>query len=154
MRHHKLVREQRLPQPPEEAFGFFADALNLEAITPPWLQFEVTTPGPIEMRPGTLIDYRLRIHGVPVRWHARIDVWEPGRRFVDRQLRGPYRVWHHTHQFEADGRGGTTMRDVVRYALPLGILGALAHVLFVRRDVERIFDHRRQAIERLAASRA
>jgi ligand-binding SRPBCC domain-containing protein len=150
VRHHRLVREQHLPQSPEEAFEFFGDALNLEAITPPWLKFRVTTPAPIEMRAGTLIDYRLRLHGMPVRWHTRIEVWQPGRRFVDRQLKGPYRAWHHTHEFEADGAGGTIMRDVVRYALPLGALGALAHLLFVRRDVERIFDHRRDAIARLA----
>jgi len=149
MRHHKLVREQHLPQPPGEAFEFFGDALNLEAITPPWLHFEVTTPNPIEMRTGALIDYRLRLHGAPVRWHTRIEVWEPGRRFVDRQLKGPYRLWHHTHEFEADGHGGTLMRDIVRYRLPLGILGAIAHVAFVKRDIGRIFDHRRQSIERL-----
>lgn len=153
MRHHRLIREQHLPQSPEAAFEFFGDALNLEAITPPWLHFEVTTPAPIEMRAGTLIDYRLRLRGVPVRWHTRIEAWERGRRFVDRQLKGPYRLWHHTHDFEADGVGGTIMRDTVLYALPLGLVGALAHVLFVRRDIERIFDYRRQAIERAASRR-
>jgi len=150
VRHHKLVREQNLPLPPEETFEFFGDALNLEAITPPWLGFQVTTPRPIDMHAGTLIEYRLRLHGVPVSWRTRIEVWEPGRRFVDRQLRGPYRLWHHTHEFEPDGRGGTVMRDVVRYALPLGLLGALAHLLFVRRDVARIFDFRRDEIDRLS----
>lgn len=153
VRHHRLIREQHLPQSPVAAFEFFGDALNLEAITPPWLHFEVTTPAPIEMRAGTLIDYRLRLRGVPVRWHTRIEAWEHGRRFVDRQLKGPYRLWHHTHEFEADGAGGTIMRDTVLYALPFGLVGALAHMLFVRRDIERIFDYRRQAIEQAVSRR-
>ena len=146
MKVHVLERRQRLPQPPERAFAFFADALNLEAITPPWLGFRVVTPGPIEMRPGTLIEYRLRLRGLPLRWLTRIDEWEPGRGFADVQVRGPYRLWHHTHRFEPDGNGGTRMSDVVRYALPLGPLGGAAHALFVRRDLERIFDFRHERV--------
>ena len=95
------------------------------------------------MGAGALIEYRLRLHGVPVRWLTRIEEWEPGRRFVDAQLRGPYRLWHHTHAFEPDGDGGTLMRDTVRYALPLGPLGELAHRLFVRARPRAIFDFRR-----------
>jgi ligand-binding SRPBCC domain-containing protein len=140
-----LARCQRVAAPPERAFEFFSDALNLERITPPWLRFRVIDPGAIEMGPGTLIEYRLRLHLVPLRWLTRIEVWEPGRRFVDRQLRGPYRVWEHTHDFEP-ANGGTLMRDTVRYELPLGPLGALAHRAFVRRDLERIFDFRRDAV--------
>ena len=114
-----LERAQVLPGDPEEVFGFFADAFNLEAITPPWLRFRVVTPRPIEMAEGALIEYRLALHRVPVRWLTRIEAWEPGRRFVDVQIKGPYRLWHHTHTFEpADG--GTLVRDRVRYALPLG----------------------------------
>ena len=134
---------------PADAFAFFADARGLEAITPPWLALRVVTPGPIEMRPGALIDYRLRLHRIPVRWRTRIEAWEPCERFVDVQLEGPYRLWHHTHEFEADGAGATVIRDTVQYGLPLGPLGALAHNLFVRRDLERIFDFRRDALERL-----
>lgn len=148
MRHHRLERRQRVPRPPVEAFELFADAHRLEDLTPPWLGFSVLTPRPIELRPGALIDYRLRLHGVPVRWRTRIEDWAPGRRFVDVQVSGPYRLWHHTHEFEPDGDGGTVIRDVVRYALPLGVVGALAHGLFVRRDLERIFDYRRAAVER------
>ena len=140
-----LEREQILPLPPAEAFAFFADALQLEAITPPWLHFRVLTPAPIAMRAGTEIEYRLRLHGLPVRWLTRIEVWEPGRRFVDLQLRGPYSVWHHTHSFTPHP-DGTSMRDLVRYALPLGALGRVAGGAFVRRDLERIFDFRREAI--------
>lgn len=147
MREHVLEREQRLPGPPERVFEFFADARKLEAITPPWLRFRVVTAGEIEMREGALIDYRLRLHGFPVRWRTRIEEWEPGRRFADVQLSGPYRLWHHTHTFERDG-DATVARDRVRYALPLGPLGSLAHAAFVRRDLERIFDFRVEAVRR------
>jgi ligand-binding SRPBCC domain-containing protein len=143
---HLLEREQRLAGAPEEVFRFFADAHNLEAITPPWLGFGVSTPGPIEMRPGALIEYRLTLHAVPIRWRTTIAVWDPPARFVDVQIHGPYRLWHHTHDFETDGDGGTVMRDTVRYALPFGPLGALAHRLVVRRDLDAIFDFRREAI--------
>jgi ligand-binding SRPBCC domain-containing protein len=144
---HILTREQRLPAPPRAVFPFFGDAHNLEAITPPWLGFRVTTPQPVEMAAGTLIEYRLRLHGVPIRWRTRIAVWEPPTRFVDVQLRGPYKLWHHTHEFEptADGRG-TLMRDTVRYALPFGPLGEIAHRLFVARDLGAIFDFRTQQV--------
>ena len=146
MKVHVLERSQRLAQPAERAFAFYADALNLEAITPPWLAFRVTTAEPIEMRSGALIEYRLRLHGVPVRWRTRIAAWEPPRRFVDVQLRGPYVLWQHTHTFEPDGPHAVIIRDRVRYALPLGALGRLAHALFVRRDLERIFDYRERAV--------
>jgi ligand-binding SRPBCC domain-containing protein len=144
-RVYKLERRQLLPVSPEAAFAYFADAFNLEAITPPWLRFRVVTPRPIAMRAGTLIDYRLRLHGLPIRWRTRIESWQQGRRFEDRQLRGPYRVWHHTHTFTANGEG-TAMHDIVRYALPLGPLGRLARLGLVRRDLDRIFDYRRDAI--------
>lgn len=147
---HVLRREQRLPRPPRESFEFFGDAFNLERITPPWLGFRVITPRPIHMAAGTVIEYRLGLHAVPVRWRTRIAIWEPGRRFVDVQLRGPYRLWHHTHEFEpAAGGTATLMRDTVRYALPLGPLGSLARRAFVARDLERIFDYRTEAVGRL-----
>ena len=142
---YELEREQLLPVATGEAFAFFADALNLEAITPPWLHFRVVTPQPSVMGPGTLIDYRLRLHSIPLRWLTRIELWEPGRRFADVQLRGPYRLWHHTHSFSPH-RGGTVMRDIVRYAVPLGPLGRLVRAAVVRRDLDRIFDFRREAV--------
>lgn len=145
-RVHLLERSQRLELPGEQAFAFYADALNLEAITPPWLGFRVVTPGRIEMAAGTRIDYRLKLHGVPLRWRTRIEAWEPPLRFVDVQLSGPYSLWEHTHSFEPHGEMGVEIRDRVRYALPLGPLGALAHSLIVRRDLERIFDYRRDAV--------
>ncbi|MGZ5411029.1 MAG: SRPBCC family protein [Solirubrobacterales bacterium] len=149
-----LERSQRLELPVEEAFAFHADACNLEAITPPWLGFRVTTPGEVEMRAGTLIDYRLKLHGIPVRWRTRIEAWDPPHRFVDAQIRGPYSLWEHTHTFKPDGPGAVVIADSVRYALPLGPLGALAHAAFVGRDLERIFDYRREAVRKQLAPRA
>jgi ligand-binding SRPBCC domain-containing protein len=143
---HRLERRQHLRQPPERVFAFFAEAHNLERITPPWLRFELLAGGPSEMSVGALIDYRLHLHRLPVRWTSRIEEWEPGRGFVDRQLRGPYRLWHHRHTFTAQD-GGTVVGDVVDYALPLGRLGELAHPLFVRRDLDRIFAYRQRAVE-------
>jgi ligand-binding SRPBCC domain-containing protein len=144
MRVYTLERSQVLPAEPGQVFPFFADARNLEAITPPFLRFEVVTPNPIVLRVGTLIQYRLRLHGLPLNWLTSIQLWDPPHRFVDVQVRGPYALWHHTHLLEEHPEG-TLMRDVVRYALPFGPIGALAHTLFVRRDVERIFDYRAAA---------
>ncbi len=141
---HVLERTQVLPGDPGEVFEFFGDAFNLEAITPSWLRFRIVTPRPIDMREGALIEYRLALHRIPIRWLTRIEAWEPGVRFVDAQIRGPYKLWHHTHTFEPDA-DGTLVRDRVRYALPGG-LGELAHRLFVRRDLERIFDHRQAVV--------
>jgi hypothetical protein len=143
---HVLARSQRLDLSVERAFAFYADARNLEAITPPWLAFEVVTPGAIEMRPGTLIEYRLRVHGLGVAWRTRIEAWEPPWRFVDVQVRGPYALWEHTHSFEPVGDEAVVIRDRVRYALPLGPLGRIAHAGFVKRDLERIFDYRQRAV--------
>ena len=151
MNVHVLQREQVLPGSPDDVFPFFADARNLEAITPPLLRFEVVTPDPIEMGVGTLIQYRLRLRGVPVQWLTSIQAWDPPHRFVDVQVRGPYALWHHTHTFEPH-EDGTLMRDIVRYAIGFGPLGDVAHRLFVRRDVESIFDFRRQELARRTAS--
>lgn len=145
---HIMKREQRIALPIAEVFAFYGDARNLERITPPWLDFEVTTPGPIEMGVGTLIEYRLRLHRVPVRWRTRIEAWEPPRRFVDVQVKGPYSLWEHTHEFEEDGPGATVIRDRVRYAIPFGPLGELAERVLVRRDLRQIFDYRRDAVAR------
>ena len=142
MREREFQCELWLPLPPAELFPFFADAGNLDAITPPWLNFHIVTPRPIEMRPGALIDYQLRVRGLPLRWRTLIKEWQPPFRFVDEQLRGPYRQWLHTHTFEARD-GGTLARDVVHYAVPFDFI---AHPLFVRRDIENIFSFRQQAL--------
>jgi len=142
MRTFIFTSELWLPGSPERVFPFFAEAANLERITPAWLSFRIVTPGPIRMAAGTLIDYRLRLHGVPLRWRSRIAVWEPPRRFIDEQVRGPYRLWVHEHLFEAAG-DGTLCRDRVTYAVPGGWL---ADWLFVRGELERIFAFRRRAL--------
>jgi ligand-binding SRPBCC domain-containing protein len=143
MRIFTFESEQQLARPVGEIIHFFADARNLQAITPEWLDFQVLTPGTIEMKAGTLIDYRLRVHGLPLRWRTHIKVWEPPHRFVDEQLRGPYRQWIHEHTF-TEHNGGTLARDVVHYAVPGG---SLIHKLFVRRDVERIFAFRQGQLQ-------
>lgn len=127
-----------LPSPLQRVFAFFSEARNLETLTPPWVHFEVLTPAPIAMAPGTLIDYQIRIRGFPVRWRTEIVEWNPPHSFVDVQLRGPYTLWHHTHSF-AERDGGTLCSDKVRYR-PRG--GAIINWLFVRRDVEKIFKYR------------
>ena len=146
---HTLRREQALEVPVEAAFAFFADARNLEAITPPLLRFELVTPPPIEMGVGTFLQYRLRVRGVPVRWDTLIQAWEPPRRFIDVQVRGPYRLWHHTHEVEPLDGDRSLMRDTVRYAIGFGPLGKLAHRLVVRRDLQAIFDYRAERVPAL-----
>jgi ligand-binding SRPBCC domain-containing protein len=133
-----------LPQQRAVIFDFFADARNLQTITPPWLHFVILTPTPIEMRPGALIDYKLRVHGFPLRWQTEITEWNPPHHFVDQQLRGPYTLWHHTHRF-FDQDGGTRCVDEVRYRPPGG---ALINYLFVKRDVQKIFAYRQQQLQK------
>jgi ligand-binding SRPBCC domain-containing protein len=146
-REYQLHREQWIGRPHEEVFAFFADAANLEAITPPWLNFRILAPTPIVMRAGAEIYYRLGWRGIPVRWKTVIVDWQPPHSFVDLQTKGPYALWEHTHSFLPEA-GGTRIVDHVRYRLPLGFLGTLAHRLRVRADVARIFDHRARAIAR------
>jgi hypothetical protein len=148
-RTHRLQRNQLVDRPIDEVFRFFADAANLEALTPPFLGFSILTPLPIEMRVGTLIDYSLALYGMPVRWRTRITVWEPGVCFVDEQESGPYALWRHTHEFEAVGNGSTRVRDCVDYRVGMGPLGSLARVLFVGRTLDAIFDFRREATKNL-----
>lgn len=148
MTERVLERKQFFAEPVEKVFEPFADAANLEAITPPWLHFRIISELPIEMREGAIIEYRLRLHAMPVRWRTVIESWEPPHRFTDVQERGPFALWHHTHTFEAV-EGGTLARDRVRYRVGFGPFGEIAHTLFVRSDLERIFDHRQQAVSDL-----
>lgn len=139
----RLEFETFIDRPREAIFPFFADAHNLERITPPILAFRVLTPAPIDMREDALIDYRLSLRGLPMKWRTRIAVWEPPVRFVDTQLKGPYRLWHHEHTFEPAGEGRTRCRDIVHYA-HLG--GPIIDALLVRRDVKKIFAFRQEAL--------
>ena len=138
-----LETELWLPRPLGEVFAFFSDAANLEALTPPWLHFRILTPKPIAMHAGTLIDYSIRVHGIPISWQSEITVWDPPNRFVDVQRRGPYRRWDHTHSFAAVS-GGTLVSDSVEFDVPF----SFAAGWFVKRDVGKIFDFRHQSLLR------
>lgn len=144
MQTFTLERATFLPHPVEEVFGFFAQPENLESLTPPTLRFNILTPLPIAMREGTLIDYRLRVHGIPLKWRSEITVWEPPHRFVDEQRRGPYRRWVHEHRFlKVDG--GTRVEDRVDYA----VLGGRLIQLVVAPDLRRIFNYRQDRLPAL-----
>ena len=143
-----LAREQLVPRPREELFPFFADARNLARITPAALGFRILNDGPIDMRAGATIDYRIKVAALPIRWRTVIELWEPPVRFIDVQAKGPYALWRHTHSFEAVP-AGTLMRDRVEYALPFGPLGRLVHRLVVARQLETIFAFREQIIRSL-----
>jgi ligand-binding SRPBCC domain-containing protein len=145
---HDLRTRARLPRPRPEVFAFFADAGNLQDITPLWLHFRILTPPPIEMKAGAVLDYRLRLHGIPLSWKTEITAWDPPHRFVDEQIRGPYRLWIHEHTFEEDG-DGTVVSDHVRYAVPFG---TLANWLLVRRDLRAIFQYREERLKECSES--
>jgi len=145
MKTHQLQTQLWLPQPRDLIFKFFADPRNLERLTPDWLHFEILTHPSSEIRQGTLLDYRLRLRGIPLRWQSEITVWEPPRRFVDRQTRGPYSLWVHEHIFKEQD-GGTLIGDRVEYAVPGG---RLAQKLLVAPDLERIFKYRHQVLQEL-----
>jgi ligand-binding SRPBCC domain-containing protein len=142
-----IHREAVVPASLEETFAFFSDAANLERLTPPWINFRIRTPLPIEMREGAIIDYHIALYGMPIPWRTRIDAWEPGVRFIDRQIAGPYRWWQHEHRFERDG-SGTRVIDHVEY-VPRA---AWVSSRLVKRDVERIFTYRQNALPALLAA--
>jgi len=145
---HTLEVETWVPRTREEVFRFFADPRNLEVLTPPWLRFRVLTPD-VDMRRGVRIDYRLRLRYVPLRWQSEITLWDPPRRFIDEQRRGPYRTWRHEHSF-LEERGGTLVRDRIEYEAPGG---ELVERLLVRPDIERIFEFRRRKLGELFGTR-
>ena len=145
MAEHILKRELTVERPIADVFAFFADAGNLERITPPELNFHIATPQPIAIGKGTLIVYNLKMRGFPVSWRTEISAWDPPFEFVDQQLQGPYRPWIHRHTFTELGPSRTLIADEVRYRLPLEPLGDIAHFL-VRRELDYIFDYRQTAV--------
>ncbi len=142
---YRLEREQLIPRSRTETFASFANAANLELVTPKSLNFKIRSELPIDMHSGTLIDYEIALFGVPFRWCTLIEEFEPELRFVDVQLKGPYRYWRHLHEFR-ELRGGTIVHDCVDYELPIGLLGEVVHRLFVQRQLKHVFDFRRQAM--------
>lgn len=146
---YQVHSECFVPRPVDEVFAFFSDAANLERLTPPWLKFNIVTPQPIVMSVGRLIDYRLRIRGIPVRWQSEITVWDPPHGFADESRRGPYQYWRHRHHFEP-GDGGTRVFDDVHYGVPGG---ALVHWLLVGRDVRKIFEYRQSQLAQIFPAR-
>ncbi len=145
MKVYTLKAEQLVTRPLEEVFAFFERPENLTKITPPSLGFVILTPLPIEMKAGALIDYTIKVTGYRLRWWTLISTYDPPHSFVDEQIKGPYKLWHHTHRFRAV-EGGTMISDEVKYALPLGLLGRTAHALFVRRQLKGIFAYREKVI--------
>lgn len=139
---------QWVPKPIAEVFEFFCNEKNLETLTPPWLHFKVLAKSTEKIQVGTLIDYRLRIHGIPVQWQSEILEWEAERKFVDHQTKGPYAKWHHTHLFRAQG-AKTEMVDEVVYQVPFGLLGCVFAGAFVRKDIQKIFAYRRNRVEEI-----
>ncbi len=146
MREEVFIAVQELSAPRGEVFAFFADPANLEALTPPWLRFEVLTPRPLPRGDGARFDYRIRVRGLPIRWHTLIETFVAGEQFVDRQIAGPFALWHHTHHFEDLPSGGTRMTDTVRYRVGYGLLGWVATLLWVRREIARIFEYRKHVL--------
>jgi ligand-binding SRPBCC domain-containing protein len=145
MKTFRLNTQLWLPQPREKVFGFFCNPQNLDRLTPPWLNFEVLTAPTAFITRGTLLDYRLRLRRIPIRWQSEITAWEPPSRFVDRQVKGPYSLWIHEHLFE-ESEGGTLVKDNVQYAVPGG---KLVQRLLVAPDLERIFTYRHRVLEEL-----
>lgn len=153
MAEHTITRELTLPLPIEQVFDFFADARNLERITPPELKFHIVTPQPIDIKHGTLIDYNLRLRGLPVSWRTEISEWNPPHHFVDRQLKGPYAQWIHRHTFTELEPGKTLIEDEVKYRLPLEPLGDLIHFL-IHRELKYIFNFRQKMVAELLGTTA
>ncbi len=145
MAEHILIRSLTLDLPRKEVFDFFADAGNLERITPPELNFHITTPQPFEVKQGTLIDYKLKLRGLPVRWRTEISIWNPPHSFTDKALKSPYKQWIHRHIFTELGENKTLIEDEVKYRLRLEPLGDLAHWI-IRRELNYIFDFRQKAV--------
>lgn len=145
---YTLVFTQQVASPLAEVFNFFSRAENLEALTPPWLNFKILKAEPQPVQQGTLIHYSLRLHGIPLRWTSEIVEWEPPHCFVDLQLRGPYKLWRHEHRFEARD-GGTLISDTNNLSLPLGFLGQIAYKIKVHSDVQEIFAFRKEKVRAL-----
>ena len=151
MKIYELNITQQIDAPLEKVFDFFSKPENLAEITPSKLGFNILTPSPIVMEKGTLIDYTIKLFGIPIRWRTLITAYNPPKKFVDEQLKGPYSFWHHTHTFEAIDQG-VEMKDIVRYSIPFGVLGRILHFLWIKNDLKKIFNHRKKVIDNILVS--
>lgn len=142
---HTLTKETIINRPLKDVFNFFSKAENLNEITPPDMQFQILTPLPINIQKGTLIDYKIKVNGIPFKWKTLISTWEPPYRFVDEQLKGPYNTWIHEHTFE-ERDGKTYMKDVVKFKSPGWILEPLINALFIEKKVKGIFEYREKRL--------
>jgi ligand-binding SRPBCC domain-containing protein len=148
MQPHTIIRKTIIKRPLEEVFQFFSKAENLNLLTPPELSFKILTPLPIKMQAGTLIDYRIKLNGIPFNWRTEISTWKVNECFVDQQLKGPYKIWHHTQSFTAVNEG-TLMIDEVKYLSPGWILEPLIEKFFIKKKVEGIFDYRNSKLKEI-----
>ena len=148
MKIYELNKTQFINQPIDVVFNFFTKPKNLALITPSKLAFKILTPTPITINKGTLIDYTIRLMRFPVHWRTLITKYNPPYEFVDEQIKGPYLFWHHTHTFKAVN-GGSEIKDKVRYSIPMGYLGQFIHKIWIKKDLEKIFEYRKAVIDKL-----
>ena len=149
MKLYTFKKEQKISKSIIDVFDFFSKPENLSVITPNKMDFKILTPSPIEMKEGTLIDYTVKIMSFPIRWRTLITKYDPPNMFIDQQLKGPYSMWHHTHLFEKTNDNETLIKDVILYAVPFSFIGSITHSLYIKRDLENIFDYRSQEIKRI-----
>jgi len=153
-KYYRLHRKQELEISIEEAWDFFSSPKNLKKITPTYLGFEVTSDNPEKMYPGMIITYIVKpLLGIPLKWMTEITQVRENEFFIDEQRVGPYKLWHHQHLFSKSPSGGVIMEDIIHYILPLGILGRIAHGLFVRKQLEGIFTYRKEVTDELWGSK-
>ena len=148
MQYNELIKTQFIPKPIDEVFSFFSKPENLEQITPKYLHFKIQTPSPIKMEVGSIIDYTIKLRGIPMKWRSIISSYNPPYQFIDEQISGPYSVWHHTHIFK-EKDNGTEIEDYVKYKIPLGFLGRITDYLFVKKDLDNIFEYRKEVINNI-----
>jgi len=146
---YTFKKEQKISKSIIDVFDFFSKPENLSVITPNKMDFKILTPSPIEMKEGTLIDYTVKIMSFPIRWRTLITKYDPPNMFIDQQLKGPYSMWHHTHLFEKINDNETLIKDIILYAVPFSFIGSITHSLYIKRDLENIFDYRSQEIKRI-----
>ena len=149
MKLYTFKKEQKISKSIIDVFDFFSKPENLSVITPNKMDFRILTPSPIEMKEGTLIDYTVKIMSFPIRWRTLITKYDPPNTFIDQQLKGPYSMWHHTHLFEKINDNETLIKDIILYAVPFSFIGSITHSLYIKRDLENIFDYRSQEIKRI-----